>query len=94
MTATATAPPPPRRRPVFGSLAGSTPRRSPSSITAVRMLDGLAQNLARQGRRLVIAHDIGQVRDLLTEGASALGVHPTIDEAMAAARAGVPGGES
>lgn len=60
-------------------------------ITAVRMLDVLAEDLARDGRRLVIAHDIGQVGDLLAEGASALGVYPTIGEAIEAARA-VPGG--
>ena len=34
-------------------------------VTAVRMLDELADDLAREGVRLVIAHDIGQVRDLL-----------------------------
>jgi SulP family sulfate permease len=61
-------------------------------ITAVRMLDELAEDLAREARRLVIAHDIGQVGDLLAEGASALAVHPTIDEAMAAARLGAAGG--
>ena len=60
-------------------------------MTAVKMLDELAEDLARDGRRLVIAHDIGQVGDLLAAGASALGVYPTIDEAMTAARVRAPG---
>ena len=34
-------------------------------VTAVRMLDELASDLARDGQRLVIAHDVGQVGDLL-----------------------------
>jgi MFS superfamily sulfate permease-like transporter len=34
-------------------------------LTAVRMLDELADDLERAGQRLVIAHDLGQVDDLL-----------------------------
>ena len=34
-------------------------------ITAVRMLDELADDLARDGQQLVLAHDLGQVGDLL-----------------------------
>ena len=34
-------------------------------VTAVRMLDELASDLARDGQQLVIAHDLGQVGDLL-----------------------------
>jgi high affinity sulfate transporter 1 len=56
-------------------------------ITAVRMLDELADDLARAGQQLVIAHDLGQVGDLLD--ASSLQVFPTIDEAIAAVRASV-----
>lgn len=53
-------------------------------ITAVRMLDELADDLHRAGQQLVIAHDLGQVGDLL--GAtpdSNLQVVPTIDDAIA-----------
>jgi sulfate permease, SulP family len=54
-------------------------------ITAVRMLDELADDLARGGQQLVIAHDLGQVGDLLgSTGSTSLGLYPTIDEAIAA----------
>jgi high affinity sulfate transporter 1 len=57
-------------------------------ITAVRMLDELADDLDRLGQRLVIAHDLGQVGDLLSASPdSSLQVFPTIDEAIAAVRA-------
>ena len=46
-------------------------------VTAVRMLDELADDLARQGQQLVIAHDLGQVGDLLaSEPDTALAVYP------------------
>jgi SulP family sulfate permease len=54
-------------------------------ITAVRMLDELADDLARAGQQLVIAHDLGQVGDLLAANPETnLQVQPTIDEAVAA----------
>jgi SulP family sulfate permease len=51
-------------------------------VTAVRMLDGLAESLAEDGVTLAIAHDIGQVRDLLGT-AEALRVFPTLRDAVA-----------
>ena len=54
-------------------------------ITAVRMLDELAEDLDRAGQQLVIAHDLGQVGDLLAANPETnLVVVPTIDEAIAA----------
>ncbi|HET9547584.1 MAG TPA: SulP family inorganic anion transporter, partial [Desertimonas sp.] len=54
-------------------------------ITAVRMLDELADDLDRDGQQLVIAHDLGQVGDLLSATADTnLQVVPTIDEAISA----------
>lgn len=56
-------------------------------VTAVRMLEELAGELERRGQRLVLAHDLGQVGDLLAlDGVSDVAVHPTIDEAIAAIR--------
>ena len=53
-------------------------------ITAVRMLDELADDLERAGQRLIIAHDLGQVGDLLSANPETnLAVFPTIDEAIA-----------
>ncbi len=53
-------------------------------ITAVRMLDELADDLGRAGQQLVIAHDLGQVGDLLSANPETnLQVFPTIDEAIA-----------
>jgi len=54
-------------------------------VTAVRMIDVLAGDLAREGVVLAIAHDIGQVRDMLREGevTDTLRVYPTIDAALA-----------
>jgi len=54
-------------------------------ITAVRMLDELADDLDRDGQQLVIAHDLGQVGDVLSATADTnLQVVPTIDEAISA----------
>ena len=54
-------------------------------ITAVRMLDELADDLERAGQQLVIAHDLGQVGDLLAATPETnLVVVPTIDEAIVA----------
>ena len=61
-------------------------------ITAVRMLEELASDLERTGQHLVIAHDLGQVGDLLA-GRTAdtdLQVFPTIAEAIAAVTAEAP----
>lgn len=54
-------------------------------ITAVRMLDDVAGDLARDGRHFLIAHDLGQVGDLLArEPDAAARVYRTIPEAIAA----------
>ena len=55
-------------------------------VTAVRMLDELAADLERSGQQLVIAHDLGQVGDLLAEADTdiELQVFRTIPEAIAA----------
>jgi high affinity sulfate transporter 1 len=58
-------------------------------ISAVRMLDGLAEDLRRDGIRLLLARDVGQVRDVLEKagGDEALTqIYPTVREAVAAAR--------
>ena len=52
-------------------------------VTAVRMLVELAEDLQRQGKQLVVAHDVGQVGDLLAaDPDSAISVLPTIAEAI------------
>jgi hypothetical protein len=49
------------------------------------MLDELADDLERAGQQLVLAHDLGQVGDLLDAHPEAnLAVYRTIDEAIAA----------
>jgi sulfate permease, SulP family len=55
-------------------------------VTAVRMLDDLAADLERTGQRLVIAHNLGQVGDLLakTDTSAGLEVFGTIPDAIAA----------
>ncbi len=54
-------------------------------VTAVRMLDELADDLLRNDQELVIAHDLGQVGDLLAAHPETnLQVFATIDEAIAA----------
>jgi len=57
-------------------------------ITAAHMLDELAVTLARDGVRLAIAGDIGQVRDVIRGAAEAGTVTPTlyrtVDDAIAA----------
>ncbi len=52
-------------------------------VTAVRMLVELARDLSRDGVSLLVAHDIGQVRDLLPGGESLPRLFGTIDEAVA-----------
>jgi SulP family sulfate permease len=56
-------------------------------LTAVRMLDALADDLERDGVHLAIARDVGQVRDLM--GATARSAdtrrnYPTVNDAVAA----------
>ena len=58
-------------------------------VTAAQMLEELAADLARDGKRLLLARDIGDVRDVLRRAApdSALGeVYPSVDAAVEAAR--------
>ena len=57
-------------------------------VTAVRMLEDLAGDLAGGGQHLVIAHELGQVGDLLDRyrPATDLRIYPTIEEAIAAVR--------
>ena len=54
-------------------------------VTALRMLDELADELQRDGQHLVIAHALGQVGDLLAHSHddTDLRVFSTIDEAVA-----------
>ncbi|MET0910511.1 MAG: SulP family inorganic anion transporter, partial [Ilumatobacteraceae bacterium] len=53
-------------------------------FTSVRMLDEVAADLARNGCRLIVAHDLGQVGDLLGEHSdSAISIFPTITAAIA-----------
>ena len=57
-------------------------------VTAAQMLADLAQNLRRQGTRLLVARDVGQVRDVLQRAevpGIVVGVHPTVDAAVEAA---------
>jgi SulP family sulfate permease len=55
-------------------------------VTALRMLEEVAADLARDDRLLVLAHDLGQVGDLLARSGadSPVRVYRTIDEAIAA----------
>ncbi|WP_340560575.1 SulP family inorganic anion transporter [Streptomyces sp. GSL17-111] len=60
-------------------------------VSAVHMLDDLAEELEALGGRLLLARDVGQVRDVLrtSEGRTELRrVHPTVREAVDAARTG------
>jgi hypothetical protein len=58
-------------------------------VTTVRMLDDLAEELARNGQRPVIAHDLGQVAHVLAEVPEPdFLVAPTIPTAIVAARRG------
>ena len=58
-------------------------------VTAVRMLDELASDLERDGQQLVIAHDLGQVGDLLAlaDEMNSLKVVPSIADAIEAIHA-------
>jgi sulfate permease, SulP family len=54
-------------------------------VTAAQMLTELAEDLARDGKRLLLARDIGPVRDVLRQAGSAVAVYPSVDAAVAAA---------
>ena len=59
-------------------------------VTAARMLTQLASGLRRPGVRLVLAAEIGQVRDMVAAVSGQDGTpeyHRTVREAVAAARA-------
>jgi SulP family sulfate permease len=58
-------------------------------VTAARMLDDLTADLHRRGVRLVIARDVGQVRDVLAQsgGPDAPEYFPSVRAAVAAVRA-------
>jgi hypothetical protein len=59
-------------------------------VTAARMLGGVAEELRRRGVRLMLARDIGQVRDLLGREApdpALQHVYPTVQAAVDAATA-------
>jgi anti-anti-sigma factor len=53
-------------------------------VTALRMLIELADTLEISGVRFAIAHDIGQVRDLLREDPSTarIPIYPSVEEAV------------
>ncbi|HSA51258.1 MAG TPA: sodium-independent anion transporter, partial [Yinghuangia sp.] len=60
-------------------------------VSAVRMLDNLAEELEDRGLRLLLARDVGQVRDVLhtAEARDELRrVYPTVRAAVDAARTG------
>ncbi|MFZ4158562.1 SulP family inorganic anion transporter [Streptomyces griseoincarnatus] len=60
-------------------------------VSAVRMLDQLAGELEDRGVRLLLARDVGQVREVLRTadaGAELRHIHPTVREAVEAARTG------
>jgi sulfate permease, SulP family len=58
-------------------------------LTGAQMLADLADNLGGRGTRLLMARDVGQVRDVLQQAEVSeivVGVHPTVDAAVQAAR--------
>jgi sulfate permease, SulP family len=56
-------------------------------VTAATMLADLDRDLRRQGVELHVAHNLGQVRDVLRRAGVALPqVHPTVEAAVHAAR--------
>ncbi len=60
-------------------------------VTAARMLGALDQTLRAAGSGLVLARDIGQVRDVLRAGeGGGIPVHGSLDEAVAGVRARPP----
>ena len=60
-------------------------------VTGARMLADLAQDLGRRDTDLLVARDLGQVRDVVKHAevpGIAVGVHPTVDAAVHAALGG------
>jgi SulP family sulfate permease len=56
-------------------------------VTAVRMLNSLSEELAERGVRLVIARDVGQIRDVLKKAGATDALKrlfPTVDAAVEA----------
>ena len=73
--------------------SSSTPRpRRSIDVTAAQMLADLAHNLRSRGTRMLVARDVGQVRDVLRRvevPEIVVGVYPTVDAAVEAALGGV-----
>jgi len=60
-------------------------------VSAARMLVAAREELRSHGVRLVLARDVGQVRDVLgcmTDDGDAIASYPTIDAAVKALRRG------
>jgi sulfate permease, SulP family len=58
-------------------------------VTAVHMLAELAQSLEREGIRLLVTRELGQVRDVVRQVATdttSQGVYPTVQAAIQAAQ--------
>ncbi len=70
--------------------SSSTPKRSRSSTSRpCGCCDELAEDLQSSGVRLALAHEIGQVRDVMRRGVepeSGLAVYPTVKTALEALR--------
>jgi sulfate permease, SulP family len=61
-------------------------------VTAARMLTLLSSDLQQQGVRLVVARDVGQVRDVLRRGVGDRplpAAYPTVQDAVQALRQGL-----
>jgi anti-anti-sigma factor len=58
-------------------------------VTASHMLIELSRDLQRQGKRLVLARQIGQVREVLAtqQGPTAIEIYPSVQAAVDALRA-------
>ena len=80
-----------RRRAARRAVVLDAGDRSPFiDVTAADMLAQLADDLERRGVDLLIAHDVGQVRDVLRRSGAAVEpkrVYPGLQEAIEAARA-------
>ena len=61
-------------------------------VTAVKMLSELAEDLERRGVQLVVARDVGQVRDVVRHAGESgtLRLYPTVEAAVDALQAGPP----
>ena len=57
-------------------------------VTAAEMLAALADDLRARGVTLVIARDVGRVRDVLRRSGDEEHVHRDVDEAIAAIESG------